>query len=160
MWFLGSCATYAKLNPTMKPYEYGFRFFLIALGAGVCLVVNICIYPIWADEDLHNWVAKNVMGVATSLEGAFTWYFWLSDSNSKIAWFSKILVLEFFLFFIFYFIVFYLYSCSTHFQGLIFQVVLIVTLIVLNMKGLDEFHLMPIHGCSTNRRGIKNLWKC
>nr|XP_043631860.1 aluminum-activated malate transporter 9-like [Erigeron canadensis] len=97
---IGSLATFAKLYPTLKAYEYGFIvftltyvyimasgyrasdfidtaisfFLLIALGVVVSVLVNVGIYPIWAGEDLHNLVVKNFNGVANSLEGCINCY--------------------------------------------------------------------------------------
>ncbi|XP_042031477.1 aluminum-activated malate transporter 9-like [Salvia splendens] len=96
----GYCASYLRLYPTMAPYDYGFRVFvltfcilmvagnrnggyvlailtrlvLIALGACTCFIVNICVYPIWSGDDLHRLVVNNFKELATSLEGCVNGY--------------------------------------------------------------------------------------
>ena len=87
--------TFVKMLSFMKSYEYGFRiilltfslvivaeyrdgdpidtavnrFIIIFIGAAIGLGVNLLIFPLWAGEELHEFIAKNFNNVADSLEG-------------------------------------------------------------------------------------------
>ena len=91
----GAIKTFAKLWPTMKSYEYGFRTFLVTftiiivaeyrqgdpvsiainrfliilLGAAIGVSVNIFVFPLWAGEELHGFISNNFDSLADSLEG-------------------------------------------------------------------------------------------
>ncbi|KAH9302670.1 hypothetical protein KI387_014253 [Taxus chinensis] len=102
VFILGAAASFTRFFPTIRRrYDYGVVIFLltfnlitvsgyrvenifrmayerlstIAIGCGVCLVISLFVYPIWAGEDLHNFTADKFEGLAQSLEGCIHEYF-------------------------------------------------------------------------------------
>lgn len=92
----GSAATYIRFFPYVKKnYDYGVviflltfnlitvssfrvsnvlkiahqRFYTIAIGCGVCLLMSLLVFPIWSGEDLHNSTVSKLEGLAKSIEG-------------------------------------------------------------------------------------------
>lgn len=45
------------------------RLATIAIGGATCIIVSICVCPVWAGEDLHKLVASNIEKLANYLEG-------------------------------------------------------------------------------------------
>lgn len=45
------------------------RLSTILIGAATCIVISICICPVWAGQDLHNLAATNIEKLASFLEG-------------------------------------------------------------------------------------------
>ncbi|KAL0460000.1 UNVERIFIED_CONTAM: Aluminum-activated malate transporter 8 [Sesamum latifolium] len=44
------------------------RLSTILIGASTCVIVSICVCPVWAGEDLHNLIARNVEKLGSFLE--------------------------------------------------------------------------------------------
>ena len=92
----GSVATYMRFFPKIKKnYDYGVviflltfnlitvssyrvdnvlkiahdRFYTIAIGCGVCLLMSLLIFPNWSGEELHNSTVLKLEGLAKSIEG-------------------------------------------------------------------------------------------
>lgn len=45
------------------------RFSTILIGAASCTTISLCIYPVWAGQDLHKLVASNIEKLANYLQG-------------------------------------------------------------------------------------------
>lgn len=92
----GAAATYIRFFPYIKKnYDYGVliflltfnlitvssyrienvlkiaheRFYTIAIGCGICLLMSLLIFPNWSGEDLHNSTVLKLEGMAKSIEG-------------------------------------------------------------------------------------------
>ncbi|MCO5602251.1 hypothetical protein L7F22_056379 [Adiantum nelumboides] len=94
VFVIGGVVTFAKLWPSLKSYEFGFRtflltfslimvaeyrggdplgtainrFWIILLGATIGVSVNVFLLPCWAGNDLHRSIVTNFYNVADSLE--------------------------------------------------------------------------------------------
>eukprot|EP01018_Ginkgo_biloba_P041224 Gb_00031 [translate_table: standard] len=111
-FILGAATTYFRFMPKIKSkYDYGMLIFLltfnliaisgyrvdsiatmaykrlatIALGCGVCLLISLCIFPIWAGEDLHHIIINNLQSLVKSFEGCIQEYFEGSMGSSDEA---------------------------------------------------------------------------
>lgn len=94
--FAGAAATYTRFFPFIKKnYDYGVviflltfnliavtsyrvenvlkiaheRFYTIAIGCGICLVMTLLVFPNWSGEDLHNSTVSKLERLAKSIEG-------------------------------------------------------------------------------------------
>ncbi|KAM3734580.1 hypothetical protein ACB098_10G026600 [Castanea mollissima] len=106
VFLVGSAATYLRFFPYIKKnYDYGVviflltfnlitvssyrvddvlkiahdRFFTIAIGCGVCLLMSLLIFPNWSGEELHNSTVLKLEGLAKSIEACVNEYFVATD---------------------------------------------------------------------------------
>ncbi|XP_008806969.3 aluminum-activated malate transporter 10-like [Phoenix dactylifera] len=102
VFLLGAAATFSRFIPTIKArFDYGITIFIltfslvavsgyrvdevldlaqqrlstIAIGIFICLLVCILICPVWASEELHLLITRNMEKLAESLESCIKEYF-------------------------------------------------------------------------------------
>ncbi|KAF6153670.1 hypothetical protein GIB67_000903 [Kingdonia uniflora] len=107
VFFLASAATFSRFIPSVKQrFDYGAMIFIltfslvsvsgyrvdklldlaqqrlstIAIGASMCIIITMLVCPIWAGQDLHVLVTRNMDKLANSLDGCVAEYF--EDSTS------------------------------------------------------------------------------
>lgn len=102
IFVLGAASTYSRFFPVIKQrYDYGVVIFIltfnliaisgyraenlfklahqrlstIVIGCAFCLLINVFAFPIWAGDDLHNSIIRNLEGLGGSLQEYLTEYF-------------------------------------------------------------------------------------
>ncbi|KAI3918257.1 hypothetical protein MKX01_041577 [Papaver californicum] len=102
VFLTGAAATYMRFFPHLKKnYDYGIviflltfnliavssfrvhnileiahdRFYTIAIGCGVCLLMSLLVFPNWSGLELHNSTVSKLEGLAESIEACVNNYF-------------------------------------------------------------------------------------
>ncbi|XP_024985380.1 aluminum-activated malate transporter 8-like [Cynara cardunculus var. scolymus] len=103
-------ATFSRFFPNIKRrYDYGVLIFIltfslvsvsgyrveklihlahhrlstIIFGAATCIIISICVYPVWAGEDLHKLIVLNLENLASFLEGFGREYYRISEGDKS-----------------------------------------------------------------------------
>ncbi|XP_071728952.1 aluminum-activated malate transporter 8 [Rutidosis leptorrhynchoides] len=110
VFFLVSIATFSRFIPSIKRrYDYGVLIFIltfslvcvsgyrveklihlahqrastIIFGGATCIIISMCVCPVWAGEDLHKLIVTNLEKLAIFLEGFGSEYYKISQSSDK-----------------------------------------------------------------------------
>ncbi|XP_008238285.2 PREDICTED: aluminum-activated malate transporter 12-like [Prunus mume] len=110
VFLIGSAATYMRFFPYIRRnYDYGIviflltfnlitvssyridnvlkiaheRFYTIAIGCGVCLLMSLLVFPNWSGEELHNSTVFKLEGLARAIEACVNEYF--SDAEKEVS---------------------------------------------------------------------------
>ncbi|KAL5726846.1 hypothetical protein ACHQM5_000096 [Ranunculus cassubicifolius] len=102
VFILAAAATFSRFIPTVKArFDYGVLIFIltfslvsvssyrvkdlldlaqerlstVVIGEAICLVISMLICPVWAGQELHVLVARNMEKLATSLDASVTEHF-------------------------------------------------------------------------------------
>lgn len=108
VFVVGAAATYMRFFPYIKKnYDYGVviflltfnlitvssyrihnvlkiaqdRFFMIAIGCGICLLMSLIFFPNWSGQHLHNFTVCKLEGLASSIEACVEEYFSNENPN-------------------------------------------------------------------------------
>ncbi|KAL6532703.1 hypothetical protein OROGR_013663 [Orobanche gracilis] len=106
---VGTTATYIRFIPCIKKnYDYGVviflatfnlisvssyrvhnvlqiahaRFYTVAVGCGICLLMSLFIFPIWSGQDLHDSTISKLEGLAKSIQACVSEYFCNEETNA------------------------------------------------------------------------------
>ncbi|XP_068636177.1 aluminum-activated malate transporter 10-like [Aristolochia californica] len=102
VFLTASSATFSRFIPTIKRrFDYGITIFIltfslvtvsgfrveklvemahqrlstIAIGGSMCMIVSMLVFPVWAGEDLHLLITRNIEKLGDSLHGSMVEYF-------------------------------------------------------------------------------------